>query len=263
MTRTLPLAFTAVLALDGCKVVDAPNTLQELMVFGFVHTTDEAEIQAVADELPPKVKRNLVEIEKGFRVDSLKPRDLRSVEVDPGDIDEIVGALGRIEYLNDLPDVLDAISFPHKDEIAENTTEYRVVDETDRACFLKGDCPSYEVTAEQITKQPIIGEITQTFSQVFVHVEHEGEPAVASRILAPDPVDVSSGLVAVDQQYSFFVVRQLPKGGCERVESLWAEARMLGADLPDSFLVDQAVNAMDKQAERVDAWIDGGKKPVE
>ena len=229
------------------------------MVYGFVHTDSEPEIQAVADDLPPLVKKNLQDIEGGYRVDSLRKSHLEAAGVNPGEVDEIVGAMGRIEYTNDLPDVLDAISTKRKDWVAENTTYYNVLEDTDRDCFLAKDCLTYSVTAEQISEQKLIGTLTQTFSQEFIWVEHDGHDAVASRVLAPDPVDVSSAVVAIDQQYSFFLIRQLPKGGCERVESMWAEARALSFDVPDSFAVDTAVSSMGKQAERVDAWIDAGK----
>ena len=261
MTRLTPLAFA--LLFTGCKVVDAPKTLEAMMVYGFENVDSEPEIQTVADELPSLVKRNLEAIEEGYRVNSLRPKNLRTVGVDPGDVEEIVGALGRIEYINDLPDVLDAISHQHKDWVVDNTTFYEVLEETDRACFLKKDCATYSMTAEQVTKQPVIGNLTQTLSQDFIWVEHNGQDAIASRVLAPDPVDVSSGIVAVDQQYAFYLVRQLPGGGCERTEAIWAEARVLGAGLPDSVMLDQAINGMSKQAEKIDAWIDGGKKKVE
>ncbi len=252
-------AAVATLALAGCRVVDAPDNLEALMVFGFVHLADPPEIQAVADELPGLVRRNRDDIADGYRVDSLTRADLRAAGVAPGPVDAIVGALGTVAYTRDFPDVLDAISHPHKDWIADNTVAYTVLDDTDRACFLRGDCPTYEVTAEQVTSQPILGELTQTFTQQFAWVTHGDRDAVASRILAPDPVDVSSGLFAIDQQYSFFLVRPLPGGGCERTEAMWAEARAIGMDVPDSFAVDAAVGAMGKQAERVDAWIEAGK----
>lgn len=249
----IPLALLA-----GCKVVDAPDTLESMMVYGFRNVANEAESQAAADELPAMVKRNLEEIEKGFRVDELTAGDIEAAGATPGEMEKpIVGALGRILYRHDLDGVLDAISHKHRDQIADNTESYEVLDETDRGCFLAGECDTYLQTARQVTKQAVIGDITQTFTQEFRWVTvNEGQPAVVSHVLAPDPVDVSSGLAAVDQQYSFFLIRQLPGGGCERVESIWAEARLLGADLPDSFLVDSAVNAMGKQAEKVDAWLD-------
>lgn len=248
----IPLAL-----LSGCKVVDAPDTLEAMMVYGFRNVQNEAESQAVADELPAMVKRNLEEIEKGFRVDELVKADIVAAGAEPGAVEKpIVGALGWIEYRHDLDGVLNAVSHKHRDQIADNTTYFEVVDETDRACFLAGDCDTYTQTAEQITKQPVIGDITQTFTQEFRWVLDGDEPAIVSHVLAPDPVDVSSGLAAVDQQYSFFMLKPQKGGGVERVEAIWAEARLLGADLPDSFLVDSAVNAMGKQAEKVDAWLD-------
>ena len=67
---------------------------------------------------------------------------------------------------------------------------------------------------------------------------------------------MSSGLAAIDRQFGFFVMRPLPGGGVQRVEAMWAEARLLGIDIPDGNLIDILVGAMGTQAERVDEWIE-------
>ncbi len=253
-------AFILAFTIGGCKVADAPDNLEAMMVYGFTNVDKEPESQALANDLPLLAKKVAEELEKGYRVDSLSKADLIAAGVkNPKLEDPIVGAMGQVRYTHDLPEVLDAVSHKKRQLIVENTEEFEVLSDTDRACFLKKDCLTYRQVAHQVTKQAVVGSITQEFTQEFMWVEHDGEDAVVSRVLAPDPMDVSSGLAAIDQQYSFWLIRQLPKGGCERTEAIWAEARLLGGDLPDTFLVNSAVNAMGKQAEKVDEWINTGE----
>ena len=245
------------LATVGCKkAVDAPDSLEEIMVFGFVHLEDPASMEQVALDLPGLVDQNAEQLGFGYRVDSLTAADVTAAGA-PGDFEEIVGGLGAYSYSNPIDAVLDAVSHPHKDELFENTLTYTIDDDGNRECFLARECDSYRFTATQVSQQPLIGEITQTFDQHFVWVAHPDGDRIACRVLAPDPIDISSGLAAIDRQFSFFLMRPLPDGGTERVEAMWAEARLLGIDIPDGNLIDILVGAMSEQANRVDDWIEG------
>ena len=247
----------SVLWVGGCKkAVDAPDSLEEIMVFGFVHMDDPASIEQVVADLPALVAQNQEQLGFGYRVDSLTAADVQAAGVD-SEFEDIIGGLGAFDYRNDLDPVLDAVSHPDKDELFENTLEYTVQDDGTRDCFLAQECDSYRFTATQVSKQPFLGEVTQSFDQHFVWVDHEDGPRIACRVLAEDPVDISSGLAAIDRQFSFFVLLPKDGGGVERVEAMWAEARLLGIDIPDGNLIDMLVGAMGEQADRVDDWIEG------
>ncbi|MEZ4320572.1 MAG: hypothetical protein R3F61_24030 [Myxococcota bacterium] len=79
-------------------------------------------------------------------------------------------------------------------------------------------------------------------------------PLLAMRDLAPEPADISSGLAAVDQQYSYSLF--VPDGsGALRFDAFWLEARVIGVDVPDTFALDLSVTQMTRTAEQIDAWV--------
>ena len=67
----------------------------------------------------------------------------------------------------------------------------------------------------------------------------------------------SSKIAKVHQQYALVIL--YPDGGVtRRVETFWVDAEIIGLDVPDSFAVDNAINSMAAQAERVDEQVAGG-----
>jgi hypothetical protein len=252
----------ALLILSGCKVVDAPDAIEELVVFGFVHFDDDIEyLEAVGEKLFPGVEGLDDELEEGYYVDLLTADDLAMVGVENPETEGIIGALGRAAYRHDMVPVACGIAWPDKDETEayDNYLDYDFQDDGNRECFLAGECDRYDQSAHQVIDIPILGESEQSFERSFRWVRpDEGEPWIAVRLLSPEPVEFNTSILAVDQQYSFFALYD-DGGETRRIEAFWVEARALGAEFPEAFAVDMAVNEMQTQADRVDAFLDGGE----
>jgi hypothetical protein len=256
------LIAASLLLLPACRVVDAPETLEELVVFGFVHFDDDIEyLEAVGETLFPGVAGLDDELSEGYYVDLLTADDLATAGVDDPETEGIIGALGRSHYGHGVVPVVCGITWPDKDETQayDNYISYEVEDDGNRDCFLAGECERYDHRATQIIDVPILGESTQVMDRSFRWVlPEDGEPWIASRLLSPTPLEFSTDILAVDQQYSFFAL--YPDGDtARRVEAFWVEARALGAEFPEAFAVDMAVNEMQNQADRVDLFLDGGE----
>ncbi len=256
--RHLP-PFVCSILLSGCKVVDAPDSLEELVVFGFVHYDQEAEyLEAVGDKLFPGVQGLDDELTEGYYVDLLTADDLALAGIEDPETDGIIGALGQSVYQHDIVPVVCGITWPDKDETEayDNYLDYTFEDDGNRDCFLAGECDRYDHTATQIIEVPILGESTQSFQRSFRWIHPpDGDPWIAVRLLAPKPIEFSTSILAVDQQYSFYAI-YADGSVTRRVEAFWVEARALGAEFPEAFAVDMAVNEMQDQADRVDDFLD-------
>ena len=250
------------LLLPGCRVVDAPDAIEELVVFGFVHFDEDVEyLEAMGDKLFPAVAEHEDELAEGYFVDLLTAEDLELAGVEDAETEGIIGALGRSDYTNDLDAVLCGMSWPDKanTEAFESYLDYTLEDDGNLACFLARECDRYDTSATQKVTASILGEATQSFSRSFRWVEpRDAEPYVVSRLLAPEPIAFDSEILAVDQQYSLVVL--YPDGqATRRLETFWVEARALGFELPEAFAVSNAVSTMQNQADEIDAFIDGGE----
>ncbi len=249
----------ALLTLSACKVVDAPDSLEELVVFGFVHYDDDPEyLEAVGEKLFPGVEGLDEELSEGYYVDLLQADDLAKAGVPDPETDGIIGALGRSVYQHDMVSSVCGIAWPDKDETEayDNYLVYDFEDDGNRECFLAGECERYDHTAYQEIDVPILGVSVQTFERSFRWVwPDDGEPWIAVRLLSPTGVEFNTDIIVVDQQYSFYAM--VPDdGGTSRIEAFWVEARALGAEFPEAFAVDMAVSEMQEQADRVDAFLD-------
>jgi len=255
-TRWTLLASSLLAA--GCVVVHAPDTLEELVVFAFVHfDEDEAYLRATGDNLLPLAEGHLEELREGYYVDLLDGEDLDGAGVDSPDVDGIIGALGAADYRHGLDDVLWINTHPDKAEIYDSVVSYQASDEDgDRDCFLERSCRSYSYTVDEVVTAPIVGDATQRYRREFRWVElSDGMEVLFSRALNPDGIELSTEVIEVDQQYSVYCM--YPSGDFgRRLESFWVDARFLGAEIPEAFAVDRAVSEMQDSADRTSDLID-------
>lgn len=254
MRTALPLLLLPAVA---CKVVDAPDNLEELMVFGFEHfEDDEAVLADMFEELVPLVEAQGEALSEGYRINTLSTEHLEDAGIDAPDVDNVMGAMGAADYTHELEDVLFGITLPNKEDAYEQYVSYTVREETDLPCFLGADCLDYAASIDQTVDVSLLGESTQSLDQVYRRlVANDGSPFVVSRVLSPGGVEFNTNIVEVDQQYQLFVLYPVD-GGTRRVEAFWVEGRVIGLDIPDSMAVDNFARSVGDQVERVDAFLD-------
>jgi hypothetical protein len=257
MIRPLPPVLLLLALGSGCKVVDAPETLEELVVFGFVHFDDHAAFPStVAKDLRPLLDTYDEELLEGYRVQSLTATELAEVGVD-GDDEDIVGMAATVELASALDDVAWAWSYPHMDEVLPVTVDFELRSEDgDRDCFLDHECETYAYEAWRQNDMGFFGTSEQTFRREFRWAAlDEGDQALTVRDLVPDPAEISVSFLKVDQQYSYSVLYQAGSGTL-RMDTFWIDAVVIGIEVPDYFALDMAVNSMNDSAEAVDAFVE-------
>jgi hypothetical protein len=256
-TTVQPTLLALLVCAGGCKVVDAPQNLEELMVFGFESFGDDRAMQATLDELVPLIDTNEEDLSDGYRIATLGPEHLAAAGVEDVEVSGITGAMGLVPYRNPVDPVIEVITSHDKDVLFDHIDEFSATDIGDRACFLAHDCPSFSQEVEETASVVLLGSAARRYTHTVQWVDHEAYGSVAAiRSLAPEPIEFSSNLANVFQQYG--LVFLLPDGdGARRVEAFWADSEIIGLDVPDSFSVDTAVNQMGNTAEQIDGVIDG------
>lgn len=268
MLRRIPSCVMALVVgvAGACRpAVDAPDDVEGMAVFGFVHFQQPDHVDAVA---LPMFDWSLDEHEAladGYAVDALTADDLADVGVDEPDIQGIIGALGRATYVSDPVRVAEGVSHPHKDALYAGTLAFEVTAEDgDRDCFLARTCASYAYTAIETSTVPVLGQSVRTIRSELQWVDTTaGAEVFAMRQLVPEPTDFTTPLLAIDQQYGFTLVRATDTGS-ERLETFWVDAKVIGLELPEGFAVHQAVGRMQASADDLDAWFaaqDGATTP--
>ena len=80
-------ALTLLFLASACTVVDAPEEIEDLVVYGFEHFDDDEEyLIAVGEGLFPWVDENFEELTDGYRVEDLSVENLENAGVEDPDL---------------------------------------------------------------------------------------------------------------------------------------------------------------------------------
>ncbi|MFT6231481.1 MAG: hypothetical protein ACJAZO_001989, partial [Myxococcota bacterium] len=157
-------ALAVLLLASACTVVDAPDEVEDLVVYGFEHFDDEEEhLIAVAEGLFPWVDLNFEELTDGYRVEDLTVESLEIAGVEDPDIEGVLGALAGADYRNILDAVLPILVAGNKAELFDQVEEFEISEQTDVDCFLADECDTWTYTATQTVRVPLLGRSTQTW----------------------------------------------------------------------------------------------------
>jgi len=248
-----PLLLALIVA---CKPIEAPQDLEELVVFGFDHLDEDGYPEATASELVPLANGQFADLQDGYEVNSLTADDLSLAGVEEADTTDIIGALGGVDYTHSVDEVLRLLTRGDKEDLYDDEPVYDLLDPGDVDCFIARECDTLEQVITEGTKVAILGVSTRTYTQQYRWVETEDlGPLVLIRTLNPDGMTFDVDWLVVYQQYAFIAL--YPQGDhARRVETFWVDAEFIGMDVPENSAVNQAVGQMSKQAEAVDELID-------
>lgn len=244
--------------LSGCSSIDAPDNLESLVVFGFVHVTDDEAYGRTFDEgVRPLLDEHAEALDVGMKVDALSAEDLSAAGIEDPDEQSIIGVSAANHYRADVLGLAEVLTRPDLQNVYEMTVGYDVLNESDRGCFLDQTCELYTQEAVRINELGFFGTSSQTFTKHFRWIEtEEGEQVLLLRTLSPEPVDVSRDIFKIHQQYDFSLFTP-HDGGTRRLENFWVDADVIGMDVPDTFALDQAVKAMKNTRDELDEIVMG------
>ena len=258
--RTISILLLTVAG--GCKVVDAPETLEELVVFGFVNYDGGPGVrEAFADGIRPHFEEFTEELEAGMRVDSLTADDL--VDLGYRGEDEVTGidVLGvttRVAMRSTVDEIAEVIT-GDMSLVVDTTEVYETTPDGDRQCFLDHECDAFTLSGRRVTHS-FLSKATQDFVLDFRWVTmSDGETALLFRSASPDPTETDSILFRVHEHYSMYALLPTSEGS-EKLETPWIDAEVLGLELPDGIALTTAVQSIGNQAEEIDDFIDGGEE---
>jgi hypothetical protein len=250
----------------ACTVVDAPETLEDMMVFGFEHFHDDpAYLAAMTENLVPAVDMQVDAVREGYRVNNLTPDALASAGVENADVSSILGAMGSGDYRHPLSELMVPMLAYNRAELFDNIRKFALVEEDgDRRCFQAVDCEDYAFVAEQTIEASLLGEASQVFTNEWRWIDTDAGPVLFSRTFTPDGVQFTTDLMVIHQQYGLAVIYPQPNAPApRRVEAFWVEGEFIGIDVPAYFAVETTAKAMGQQAARLDAWVDVKSPPAE
>jgi len=267
--RLLPISFL-VLATGCKKPPEAPATLDDLCGYLYAHHADEdpEALEVGVANLDAWLDQNLEATKDGYTITNLSQETVDAIgDGRTHDLEDLVGAAvgtdgpyAPAEIANTLILVQPTDLSPGMYESYDRTYLPEGEEGEQLAqCFVDQDCEAMEVDNAMTSTYAGFLTMSTTTHGEYRWVETEDGKAMIQRTWITAPVVLDPALAEVDDQ--FFINIVIPQAdGAVRLTATWIVARIVGADIPESWALNMVIDEMQSIYADVDAWLAGGSE---
>lgn len=256
--KTMVPLLLAALAAAGCKrPPEAPETLDELGVYLYEHHADDSDkfTHAGLENLDTWLGEHIEETLDGYEVRGLTQAVTDSLDGTARPVDGIFGVTVATTSPHSVDASARALVQVDPDEFApDNYNSYEREYVTDPGCFVARECLRLE-TDELFEGVLALGvtSLNHAYNE-YLWVELDEGWSMIQRAWLVEPPVIELDWLRVDQQ--FYLNLLLPDGdGSVHLQTTWMVADQ--DDLPENMVMNLTIEGMKKNAENLDAWLDG------
>jgi hypothetical protein len=260
MSRLPPCLF--VVALAACKgPPEAPQELDELCAYLYAHQNDEepeAMIDGIAN-MSAWLDENSEAVAEGYTVQNLDQASLDALDDRERDAAKIVGGAIASTSPMSLDAMLEALITADQAEVFPETyiSFERVFDE-DPACFMSHECDRLEFDNDTLADLPLVGELASTSTSQDLWVDFEHGPALMHRSWMHERSTAS--VLAIEQQYNIAVTIPRADDTAWRLQAVWADVEVIGADIPASTMLNMLIDGMGDNDQTLYAYVEANSQ---
>ena len=255
----VPIVVSAAVALAACsRPPEAPTELEELCAFLYEHLPDEdpEALSVAVDNLERWLDGELEGLVEGYTVATMSQAALDALEGDhERDATAMVGgAVGTVSDFG-VGDIVATIML--EDPLEVYPEQYHQWDRTfrdDPACFVGRDCESILYDNATEAALPLNLRMASENTAQYRWVEASIGATVVSRSWIAAPARDNLGVLRVQDQHYLSVT--MPHGGeLVRVQAVWADAEIIGLEVPEATALNMLISSMISQDEAMYAWL--------
>jgi len=242
----------------ACRPPEAPTTFEEMMVYGFVHFSDEdpEALVALGDVLIPWVDQNFDDLAEGYEIASMTGEDLEESGVGAATQNDILGVALGVDYTAGSNErFAEAMAWENQEEVFSHFVEFEreVIDGED--CFLSGTCDQF-LSSDSLHAEIALGiEFWSDYNTALRWLELEdGNTVLLHQMIGPNPTEFSVSFIEVYQQYSFSFVYNTD-GQARRVQALWADGELLSSDAAEGSYLSLSITTMKNANSDINDWM--------
>jgi hypothetical protein len=240
------LTLIAFSSLAGCRrLPDAPQSLEELTNYLFVHFEDDNDLalQAGVINTHDWLALNFKEANTGYRVQDLSIDAVDNLGIDPVLEGQVGVAVGYDVQANTEALMNVIVTVDGNDMDPEHYLLYDRTFLTDPNCFLSGECDFLSYTLESISTYPLSLEVRAWNTTEIRRVPFGGQSAYILRNWMTAPAEINVDWIAFDQQY--YISTILPcEAATRRLDAGWIVADFGLLPIPEEVIVSLAVDSM-------------------
>lgn len=247
--------------LVGCKKTpEAPVELEELSAFIYDHAEDEdpaALVDGVNNLADWLAAGGLEQLGEGYSVETLDQQTLDDLGDGDRDASKIAGAAIASTTDLEVEPVVETLILADQMKVYGET--YATYDREflhDADCFVAKDCDWLEMQNTSLATLPLSIEIETSMHAQERWVEAEVGSVMVHRSYLTEPSE--GGVLDLQAQYHMAV--NLPwDDGMVRFQAMWADADVVGLEVPEGTLINMLVNNLTKADETLYAYTKGDK----
>jgi hypothetical protein len=255
MPRIAPCLCTAFLV--ACGPPEAPQELDELCAYLYARQTDEdpEAMEAGIANMAAWLDQNAAEVEEGYTVQNLDQASLDALDDRERDASAILGgAIASVSPMS-LDAMLEALITADQAAVFPETyISFEREFEEDPACFLAGECPRLEFYNDTLTDLPLVGELASTSTSQDLWVEYEHGPALMHRSWMHERSTAS--VLTIEQQYNIAVTIPRADDTAWRLQAVWADVEVVGADIPASTMLNLLIDGLGDNDQTLYDWVE-------
>ena len=255
-----PLLMLCVAAIGCRRPPDAPNKLNELTGYLFVHAADDdhAELEAAFGNLRSWMNTRLEETTDGYTVDNLSQDEVNTLDACERDIDGLIGAAVGTVSDYQVDDFVRTLVTAPLLEVYDNYLKYeREAYVNDARCFASMECTQYFYDTYSTKKFPLGIEAKAASRVQHQWVDTDEGAAHIYRSWLMMPINATPDWVNVQQQFYLSVMMPWKSNQSIRLQAIWAVTEFANAPVPDAMALQIAIDEMQSDADTLEAWLDG------
>lgn len=246
-------------AVAACRAPpDAPEEFEALSAYLFesLGAEDDAALEAGVDNLAGWLLANAEASSEGYTIDLLSQASLDALEVErERDASRLVGGAVTTTGPPTVEQLTAAILLEDQAEIYPDQYEswqrsYR----SDAACFVDGSCDEVIVDNDTVTRLPLGLRLASKNTAQYRWVDAGIGRAMLTRSWLREPSRSEPNLLQLEDQL-FLAVNVPTEHGLIRLQAVWADAEIVGVDLPEATALNLLVDGMRDQDEVLYAWL--------
>ncbi|MBX2803354.1 MAG: hypothetical protein KTR31_37080 [Myxococcales bacterium] len=259
MARLTPSVALLLLTAACSRPPDAPAELEQLCGYLYDHMADEDTIamEAGIDNVVAWLDGNFDALSEGYAIatlgqgaiDALEPARTRDAQV-------LVGASVATVSDHSLDDIVRSLILEEQTEVYPD--DYDVWEPTfrvDPECFASGDCDELWSDNHSVIRLPLGIRMTTDNTAHYRWTQPEAGRALVTRSWLWAPGEPNVNILQLDDQFYLSVTLNTDLG-LVRLKALWADAAIVGAELPEGTALNMLVNGLVAQDEAMYAWLD-------
>lgn len=238
--------------------IEAPEDLNDLLSYVFLHTMDEEEdqLRAGLDNMHLFAQENEEELQEGFTVKQLSQRALDSTPANFTEDPDLYGVAVQYDVPFSSRDIAYCNTAVNGAEVySANYLSYEREHLSDLDCFLAQSCPTFRFQSTIKSSLPFGVEMLSRYINELRWVDYGDDMAFVQRSWMDGDAQSSADWANMTANFYIGVVFPTPSGQTQTVAASWAAILLGEFSVPEDIAKSQAIDGLKKNGADLTNWL--------